>query len=198
MPGCGKGHHYLIHSSGENVVENCLRHNSRDTPDNQISGDNARQPVAEPHSNLAFTRAKTVNAVTPEVVDQSGTVRPSGSEAVCLVRASRPRVYFKVVPVKISCQGSTREITTYAFLDRSSDATFCLQSLAQELGMKGMKPTSFTMTTANLKEERFDHEVRLDVESLDGDAKFQLTNVLTTDSLPFTRRHEATNEDLRR
>ena len=38
-----------------------------------------------------------------------------------------------------------------------------------------MKPISFTMTTANLEEERFGHEVRLDMESLKGDARFQTT-----------------------
>ena len=105
---------------------------------------------------------------------------------------------FKVVPVKISCRGSTKEITTYAFLDRGSDATLCLESLVQELGTKDMKPTSFTMTTVNLEEERFGHEVQLNIESLDGDSKFQLTNVLTTRSLPVSRRHNAINEDLRR
>ena len=68
----------------------------------------------------------------------------------------------------------------------------------EELGLKDMKLTSFTMTTANLEGERFGHEVRLDIESLEGDAKFQPTNVLTTDCLPVTRGHLATSEDLRR
>ena len=54
------------------------------------------------------------------------------------------------------------------------------------------------MTTANLEEERFRHEVRLDIKSLEGDANSQLTNVLTTERLPVTRRHVATNEDLMR
>ena len=102
---------------------------------------------------------------------------------------------FKIVPVNISCQGSTKQITTYAFLDGSSDATFCLEELGLK-DMKPMKPTSFTMTTANLEEETFEHEVRLDTESLEGDAKFQLTNDLTTDSLPVTQQHIATKKDL--
>lgn len=49
---------------------------------------NKGQPVAEPNSNLTSTMAKAVNAVAPEIVDESGTVRPSGSVAVCSVRAS--------------------------------------------------------------------------------------------------------------
>jgi len=83
-------------------------------------------------------------------------------------------------------------------LDGGSDATLYLESLVQELGSRDMKPTSFTMTTANLEKERFGHEVQLNIESLDGDAKLQLTNALTTHSLPVSRRHIATNEDLKK
>ena len=175
-----------------------MRANNCNTPESSASASNAQQPVTELHSSPVPTMVKTANPVASPVVSESRTVRSSDSVAVCSVRASRPRVCFKVVPVKISCQGSTKEISTYAFLDGGSDATLCLESHVQELGSKDVKPTSFTMMTANLEEERFGHEVQLNIESLDGDAKFQLTNVLTTHSLPVSRRHIATNEDLRR
>ena len=42
------------------------------------------------------------------------------------------------------------------------------------------------------------HEVQLNIESLDGDVKFQLDHVLTTNSLPVTPRHVATNEEIRK
>jgi len=61
-----------------------------------------------------------------------------------------------------------------------------------------MKPTNYTMTTVNFKEERTGHEVQLNMESLDGEVKFQLDHVLTTSSLPVTPRHMATNEEIRR
>ena len=83
-------------------------------------------------------------------------------------------------------------------MDGGSDATFCLESLVQELGLKNIRPTSLTMTTANLEEERSGYDVQLNIESLEGDAKFQISNVLTTPNLPVTRRHVATEEDLRR
>ena len=175
-----------------------MRDNNRNTPGSSASTSNAQEPVTELHSSQAPTMVRPANPLASPVVSESRTLRSSDSVAVCSVRASRPRVCFKVVLVKISCRGNTKEITTYAFLDGGSDATLCLESLVQELGSKDMKPTSFTMTTANLEEERFGHEVQLNVESLDGDAKFQLTNVLTTHSLPVSRRHIATNEDLRR
>ena len=105
---------------------------------------------------------------------------------------------FNVVPVKISCEGGTKQITTCAFLDGGSNATFCLESLVQELGLKDIRPTSFTMTTTNHEKERSGYEVQLNIELLEGDAKFQISYVLTTPNLPVTRRHVATEEDLRR
>ena len=54
------------------------------------------------------------------------------------------------------------------------------------------------MTTVNCKEERTGHEVQLNIESLEGDVKFRLEHVLTTNSLPVTPKHMATNEEIRR
>ena len=50
---------------------------------------------------------------------------------------------FKVVPVKISGNCGTKEIITHAFLDSGLDATFCLESLVQELELTDMKPASY-------------------------------------------------------
>ena len=55
----------------------------------------------------------------------------------------------------------------------------------QELDFTDMKPTSYTMTTANCAELKHGHEVQLDYESLDGDAKFRLDNVMTKAIFPF-------------
>ena len=90
-----------------------------------------------------------------------------------------------------------KEITTCAFLEGGPDATFCLESLVHKLGLKDMTPTSFTMRTANLEEERSGYEVQLNIELLEGDAKFQLSNVFTTVNLPLTRQPIATKEDLK-
>ena len=62
-----------------------------------------------------------------------------------------------------------------------------------------MKPISYTMTTANCVdgELRHGHEVQLEIESLEEDAKFRLENVLTTSNLPISERQMATNEDIK-
>ena len=76
---------------------------------------------------------------------------------VAALEAGRPRVCFKVVPVKIRCPGGIREIITHAFLDSGSDATLCLDSLAHEIGVTDMKPTSHTMTTTNCADRELRH-----------------------------------------
>ena len=70
---------------------------------------------------------------------------------VAALEAGRPRVCFKVVPVKIRCPEGTREIISDAFLDSSSDASLCLDSLARERDVTDMKPISYTMTTATVR-----------------------------------------------
>ena len=137
--------------------------------------------------NIRVTKNRqidTVNQSTSPPVTESTRASFNSVVAVCSVRASRPRACFKVVPVKISCEGGTKQITTCAFLDGGSDATFCLESLVQELGLKDIRPTSFTMTTANLEEERSGYEVQLIKKEMK--TNFQISNVLTTPNLPVT------------
>ena len=54
------------------------------------------------------------------------------------------------------------------------------------------------MTPAKCADLRHGHEVQLDIESLDGDTKFRLDNVLNTRNHPFSSRQIATNEDFKR
>ena len=60
---------------------------------------------------------------------------------ISAVKASRPRVCFKVVPVKVSNPTSEKELVTYAFLDSGSDT--------KELSVINAKPAKYTMTTVN-------------------------------------------------
>ena len=195
ISGCGKDHHYLIHPESDD--ENSSRVSSNNVPESVAISNSAQTPDAQVR-NTVSSGAKEPSPVTSHAVCSSTSAIFSDPVAVGAVKASRPRVCFKVLSVKIGCKGGTGQIITYAFLDSGSDATFCLGSLVQELGLTDMKPTSFPMTTANCEEHRGGHEVQLNIESLEGDAKFQLDNVLTMDNLHITPRHMATNEDLKR
>ena len=182
ISGCGKDHHYLLHFPSESVDEKNPRN---------------------PSSNAVEGSANSSNVQAPNTKDSSpsmASAREQDLVTVTALEAGRPRVCFKVVPVKIRCPGGAREIITHAFLDSGSDASLCLDSLAREIGVTDMKPISYTMTTTNCAdgELRHDHEVQLEIESLEGDAKFRLENVLTTRNLPVSARQMATNEDIKR
>ena len=46
-----------------------------------------------------------------------------------------------IVPVRVKSKESSQYIDTYAFLDSGSNATFCLQSIADALSVQGRKRT---------------------------------------------------------
>ncbi|XP_068697634.1 uncharacterized protein [Montipora foliosa] len=195
--GCDRDLHYLIHSDEGNSNRNGTRPTNSNVSPSADGRGVAERSVTERCSPLMPITVR-VNPATPPVRNESTAASPSDPVTVGAVRASRPRVCFKVVPVKITGNCGTKEIITHAFLDSGSGATFCLESLVQELELEDMKPTSFMMTTVNCKEERTGHEVQLNMESLEGDVKFRLEHVLTTNSLPVTPKHMATNEEIKR
>ena len=143
-------------------------------------------------SNTKSQEKKTQNgSSTKDAATQNGSIEERHS-------FSRPRVCFKVVPVKVSSATSHKELDTYAFLDGGSGTTLCLESLVQELGVTDAEPAEYTMTTVNCQQRKAGYEVRLDIQSAPGDEKFQLEDVLTTDSLPVTPRHIAKTEEIQK
>ena len=112
-------------------------------------------------------------------------------------RNSRPRVSFKVFPVKVGGLGSDKQITTYAFLDNGSDATLCLKGLLEELDLES-EPTDFTLTTVNHEGKECGRRACLKIEALDGKTKFTLDHVLTTERLPIGEKHFANNRELKK
>ena len=85
----------------------------------------AERSVMEQRSPPVPTTVR-VNLVARPVLYDSTAASSSNPVTVGAVRADRPRVCFKVVPVKITGSCGTREIITHAFLDSGSDAIFCL------------------------------------------------------------------------
>ena len=160
MSGCWKNHHYLIHP-GENIAGNSAETTRHNTFESGASTSNMRQPVTEHQNNQAWTIVDAVNQNTSPTSSESTRASSNSPVGVCSIRESRPRACFKVVLIKISCEGGTKQITTCAFLDGGSDASFCLESLVQDI-----RPTSFMMTTANLEEERSGYEVQLNKNRL--------------------------------
>lgn len=197
IAGCGESHHHLLHPSvhAESGGSNTSQRNDNRTPGNSDSN--------APRNSFVRTSARTAtarpgNQPSASAVSSSATTTTKSNKPVTVstVGVSRPRVCFKVVPVKVSSRNSNKAVTTYAFFDSGSDASLCLESLIEELDVKDSKPTTYTMSTIDRQEEKSGHTVELNIESLSGDAKFCLENVLTTHSLPVLPKHVATNEDV--
>ncbi|KAL9978539.1 hypothetical protein ACROYT_G016066 [Oculina patagonica] len=179
--GCGKRHHFLLH-----------RPDREETDDRVVEQESAnQQPVIRSQSSVGGTAATLAESNPPPVIGSS-TFAVSRVEAST---SSRPRVCFKVVPVRVSGPGGHKQLTTYAFLDSGSDTTLCLESLVEELSLE-CEPTDFTLLTVNYEGKERGHPARLDIEALDGRTKFTLDQVLTMESLPIGERHFASNREL--
>lgn len=180
VTGCGSDHHYLLHPTGGETRNNDGKF--KQTNNNPQTTAAKRQPFRPSTSS----------------VNNNATVTNIDKISVGTVETSRPRVCFKVVPVKVSSKSGDKVVYTNAFFDSGSDATLCLDSLVNELEINDPRPTSYVMTTVDCEEQKAGYSVELNVESLTGDTKFCLENVLTTQSLPVTPKHVASNDELRR
>ena len=114
---------------------------------------------------LGAISVEQVNPDNPRVVCSSTALKSNDTVAVTAAGTSRPRVCFKVVPVKVAYPGSTQMITTHAFLDSGSGATFCLEHLARKLCVEKMKPAKYAMMAVPSEEQRSGHKVQFSVES---------------------------------
>ncbi|KAL9956038.1 hypothetical protein ACROYT_G037457 [Oculina patagonica] len=183
--GCGKRHHFLLHPPDR-----------EETDDRVVEQESAnQQPVIRSQSSVGGTAATLAESNPPPVIGSSTFAVSRDFAPVEASTSSRPRVCFKVVPVRVSGPGGHKQLTTYAFLDSGSDTTLCLESLVEELSLE-CEPTDFTLSTVNYEGKERGHRARLDIEALDGRTKFTLDQVLTMESLPIGERHFASNREL--
>ena len=178
--GCGMSHHYLIHREQSPTKDDLMGKDDYNKLVEQIPSKNDEVT----RGNTSEGEQKLINAPLSASVLESS---PHELINVKAVRASRPRVCFKVVPVRVSVPTSQKEFITYAFLDSGSETT---------LSADDAKPVKYTMTTVNREQEKVGYEVHLNIGSISGSEKFVLENVLTTDNLPVTPKHVAENDEL--
>ena len=127
-PGCGKDHLYPIHSSKAHGSGRGIQINGRDTFRSTETNGAAKGIGVDIRGFPGSIAAKIGLDSLPRVCNNS-TAPFSEPVTMGVVRTHRPRVRFKVVPVKISSRNGGKEIATYAFLDSGSDASFRIVSL---------------------------------------------------------------------
>ena len=123
--------------------------------------------------------SRVANCEAQRVPVNQGPCSASGAkEGQCAaIGSSRPRVGFRVVPVRVrGCDGGP-EVETCAFLDNGSDTTLCLKGLVQRLSLN-RTPKHFTLPSINSESSpRVGYKVALDVMALNGDDSVRLDKV---------------------
>ena len=107
--GCGRDHHYLNHSDEGNGNRNGTRPTSIKVSPSAVESDATERSVTERRGPKVSTTVR-VNPVTPPILDDSTAASSSDPVTVDAVRASRPRMCFKVVPVRITGNCGTKQI----------------------------------------------------------------------------------------
>ncbi|XP_056001985.1 uncharacterized protein LOC125664373 [Ostrea edulis] len=103
-----------------------------------------------------------------------------------------------IVPVRLKSKCSDKYLTTYAFLDSGSNATFCLESLTDLLNVEG-KRTKLNLVTMGQEKVHDSYVIcGLEVSDLNGDNTIELPPVFTQSTLPVSKKDVISLEDVKR
>ncbi|KAK0147803.1 hypothetical protein N1851_012494 [Merluccius polli] len=110
--------------------------------------------------------------------------------------AGKDQCVLSILPVKVKSAKGSRVITTYAFLDPGSSATFCSEHLMRKLNITG-KGTSFLLRTMGQERVVPAYSLSgLEVSDLDSNNLYALPEVYTQKEMPVTVTNMITSEDL--
>ena len=135
---------------------------------------------------------------TPEQSKDSADTQQSSSETCGHTGAGRDQCVLSILPVKVKSAKGSRTITTYAFLDPGSSATFCSEHLMKKLKLTGKK-TSFLLRTMGQEKVVPAHALSgLEVSEVDSNNFYSLPEVFTQKEMPVTVENMITSKDLAR
>lgn len=103
-----------------------------------------------------------------------------------------------IVPVQVKSNKDSRVITTYAFLDHGSSATFCTEKLMHKLNIPGKK-TNILLKTMNQEKPVDTYLVKgLEVSALKENNFIALPETYTQNSMPVDTKNIPKAEELRK
>ncbi|CAB4025027.1 Hypothetical predicted protein, partial [Paramuricea clavata] len=111
--------------------------------------------------------------------------------------AGKPTIARAIIPVKVRSKETNKTIVTYAFLDNGSDSSFCTESLAEQLGIKGIE-TAISLTTMEKKNSIIKSSIiqHLEVSDLDENCSIDLPLIYTAADIPVTSKDIPDQEDV--
>ena len=103
-----------------------------------------------------------------------------------------------IVPVRVKVDKGDKFISTYAFLDPGSSATFCTENLMRQLNPKSRKTTVILKTMGQNRPVKSYELTGLEVGNLEGGAYLNLSKVYTQSKIPVSKDNIPTSKDLRK
>jgi len=91
------------------------------------------------------TESRTDTQVRSSMVNASTNAKSQTVDGRC-------RTGMAVLAIKVRARNSDKSVITYAFLDNGSSASFCMESLMDQLGVKGPK-VKISLSTLEKKKQ---------------------------------------------
>ena len=161
------------------------------------------QECARSHPTLlhiTFKETKEEMTKDQEKKDEQAVTNAlvQASELCSVTGAGKEDCFLSIVPVQVKAQKGTKIVTTYAFLDPGSSATFATESLMNELNLNG-RCTSISLRTMGNESVVKTHIVTgMEISSLEGDQFIELSEVYSQKDIPVTKDNIPRQEDVSR
>ena len=125
------------------------------------------------------------NETKPDCASDEGVAKAGAVDVVA--GASNLQNSMSIVPVRVRVDGG-RVVSTYAFLDNGSSATFCTQSLLDALDVKAPKSIQLSLCTVDPEVTRLNSHIisGMEVSSMNEEDFIRLPPVYTLEKIPVS------------
>ncbi|KAM4561412.1 uncharacterized protein V3H82_015431 [Fundulus diaphanus] len=161
------------------------------------------QECARPHPTLlhiTFKESKDETKKDKEGTDEQAVANAhnQASEICSVTGAGKEDCFLSIVPVQVKAQKGTKIVTTYAFLDPGSSATFATESLINELNLNGRRTSISLRTMGNEAVVNTRIVTGLEISNLEGDQFIEVSEVFSQKAIPVTKDNIPRQEDVGR
>ena len=118
------------------------------------------------------------------------------TETFSVTGAGKEDCVLSIIPVCVKAQKGTKTVTTYAFLDPGSSATFATESLINQLNMNGRNVHISLRTMGNESIVNTRIVTGLEISSMDGNQFVELSEVYSQKDIPVTKDNIPRQEDI--
>ncbi len=101
-----------------------------------------------------------------------------------------------IVPVQVKAKSGSKVVSTYAFLDPGSSASFCTEHLMRQLNLTGTRSSKLLRTLGQEKSVDAFMLGGLQISNLDGQTFMDLPELYTQGSMPVSKNNILTQEDV--